>query len=174
MKKTCLAALVLVAAGCAKPETAEQTSARMANEAATARAAIEQQNAAMARHMAAGHADSVAMFYTADARVMGNNEPVTNGREAIVNSMRGMMSMGTFHLTLTTDSVWANGPLVVERGKYTFHLAKGPNAPPGMDTTGSGSYMARWVMEGDRWVMADDIWNSDRPMGPPPPPARNR
>ena len=167
-----LAVAPLAVAACQKMETPEQANSRMANEAATARSAIEQQNAAMARHMAAGHADSVATFYTADARVMGNNEPVTNGREAIVNAMRNMMSVGTFHLVLTTDSVWANGPLVVERGTYTFHLAKGPNAPPGMDTTGSGSYMARWVKEGDRYVMADDIWNSDRP--PVPPPASRR
>jgi ketosteroid isomerase-like protein len=166
-------ALAVLAAACAKPETMEQVNARMANEAATARSAIEQQNAAMARHMAAGHADSVATFYAADARVMGNNEPVANGREAIANNLRGMMGMGTFHLTLNTDSVWANGPLVVERGKYTYHFALGPSAPPGMDSTGSGSYMVRWVKEGDRWVMADDIWNSDRPMMPMPR-ARNR
>ena len=172
MRRHYAVVLAALAAACAKPETMEQTNARMANEAATARAAIEQQNAAMARHMAAGHADSVGMFYASDARVMGSNEPVANGREAIVNAMRNMMSMGTFHLALTTDSVWANGPLVVERGTYTFHFAKGPNAPPGMDTTGSGSYMARWVKEGDQWVMADDIWNSDRP--PVPPPARRR
>lgn len=174
MRRHLAVALAVLATACAKPETMEQANARMANEAATARAAIEQQNAAMARHIAAGHADSVGMFYTTNARVMGNGEPVMNGREAVVNSMRQMMSMGTFHLTFTTDSVWANGPLVVERGRYTYHFAKGPNAPAAMDTTGSGSYMARWVMEGDRWVMADDIWNSDRPMGPPPPPARNR
>ena len=172
MRRHYAVVLAALAAACAKPETMEQTNARMANEAATARSAIEQQNAAFARHFAAGHADSVGMFYTANARVMANGQPVMNGREAIVNGLRGMMSLGTMHLTITTDSVWANGPLILERGTVRYHFAKGPNAPAEMDTTGSGSYMVRWVKEGDQYLLADDIWNSDRP--PVPPPARRR
>ena len=172
MRRQLAVALAVLATACAKPETMEQANARIANESATARAAVEQHNAAFAPQGAAGHADSVGMFYAADAPVMGNGQPVVNGREGIINMFRGMMALGTWHLTLTTDSVWANGPLILERGRYSLHLAKGPKAPAGIDTTDSGSFMVRWVKEGDRYLLADDLWNSDQ--APAPAPARNR
>ena len=58
MKVTGLLTASLVAlAACQKAETPEQAAARMEQETAAARTAIEAQNAAFAAHFSAGHAD---------------------------------------------------------------------------------------------------------------------
>src|SRR5437762_960456 len=42
----------------------------------------------------------------------------------------------------------------------------------------SGKYVVHWMQENGKWLMMDDIWNSDTPAmpmaapAPPPPPAR--
>jgi hypothetical protein len=33
--------------------------------------------------------------------------------------------------------------------------------PPGAPPVDSGKYIVRWVNENGRWLMAQDIWNSD-------------
>jgi ketosteroid isomerase-like protein len=156
-----------VMAGCApKPETPEQAEARMTADAASARTAIEASNQQFVAHFNAGHGDSVAAFYTEDGRVMAPNMAVASGRQAIAASM-GMMAGAT--LVLTTEAVAANGPLAVERGTYKITLT-----PPGATApiTDTGKYLVHWHKVGDKWMMADDIWNSDLPAAPPGPPAK--
>jgi len=156
-----------VMAGCApKPETPEQAEARMTAEAASARTAIEASNQQFVMHFNAGHGDSVAAFYAEDGRVMAPNMAVASGRQAIAASM-GMMAGAT--LALTTESVAASGPLAVERGTYTITLT-----PPGAKApiTDNGKYLVHWHKVGDKWMMVDDIWNSDLPPMPAGPPAK--
>jgi len=40
----------------------------------------------------------------------------------------------------------------------------------------SGKYIVHWMQQSGKWVMVDDIWNSDTPLpsAPPPPPAPAR
>lgn len=170
-----LGALALIA-GCAKPESPEVAATRMANQVAELRTIIDAKHGNWVRFIAAGQPESLATHYAANARVMGANEPVLRGRDAVIASFSGMMQAGTWHFTLTTDSVWANGPLVIATGKWSYHLARAAHPPAGMpaiDSTGSGSFMQRWTLEDGEWRLADDIYNSDQPL-PAPPPARSR
>ncbi len=161
-------------AACAKPETPAQTTARMAAEAAAARTAIEAANAGWMAHLAAGHADSVAAIYASNARMMGNGTPTVTGRAAIAQEFGQMTKMGAWTIRLHTDSVWANGPLVVETGTWTSSFKPAAGAPP-MDTTDTGKYMVRWTQENGRWLIADDIFNSDKmPTPPPATPSRRK
>jgi ketosteroid isomerase-like protein len=138
----------------------------MATEAATAQAAIEAANVNWMAHLAAGHPDSVAALYVSNARLMGNGTPTVSGRPAIAQEFGQMTKLGAWTIRLHTDSVWANGPLVVETGTWTSSFKPAPGAPP-MDTADTGTYMVRWTQENGRWLIADDIFNSDKMPTPP-------
>jgi ketosteroid isomerase-like protein len=164
-----IAAAVLAA--CQATETPEQMQARIDRESAAFRQAVEGMAPAFARYLASAAADSIAMMYTDNARVMPPNGPAVQGRDAIREMWAQMAGMGRWDITLTTVNAIANGPIGIESGTYALSLTPGPNAPPGMPTSDTGKYLVHWHMVGDRWMLAEDIWNSDMPL-PPPPPAR--
>lgn len=169
-------AVVLVAlVGCQQAETPEQAMARMERESAAARAAIEAQNARFARFFAAGQADSMLTVYTEDAELLPPNAPAVSGRENIRQWLGTMVGTGTWSIAPTTVAVIANGPHAIERGRFIMSYTPGPNAPAGMTAmTDTGKFIAHWRNEDGQWRMAHDIWNSNRPLPPPPAPARRR
>jgi len=167
MRATAMATAALILIGCQQAETPAQLEARMASESADAKAAIEAVNQEFAGHLNQGHADVAAGFYTEDAVVMAPNVPAAMGREAIKGVLSGLASMQA-QLHLVTESVVANGPLAVERGVYHMSVTPAGAAAAVADT---GKYLVHWRKVGDRWLLADDIFNSDLPL-PAPPPAK--
>ena len=170
--RTTLVPLALLFAACGPSEPPQRRAARMATETAAARGAIAAANRHWMTYIAAGQADSLGLLYATDARMMGAGTPTAVGRAAISKEFGQMMQIGAWNIRLHTDSVWANGPLVVETGRWISSFKPGPNAPP-MDTTDRGKYMVRWTQEDGRWLIADDIYNSDK-MPIPPPATRKR
>jgi ketosteroid isomerase-like protein len=159
--------------GCQQAETPEQAMARMEQETAAARTAIEAKAAQFAAHFSAGHMDTVAAMYVEDAEVLAPNAPAVSGRDNIRTFFADFAAMGTPTLSLTVQAVSASGPHAVERGTYTLAFTPGPNAPREVTAVNdTGKYLVHWVMEGGQWLIAHDIWNSDLP--PPPPPAPTR
>lgn len=159
-------------AACQTAETAEQMDARIEAESQAARTAIEAANARFVAHFNAGHADSAAMNYLTDGRVMQPNGPTVVGRDSIQALLAQWMSWGTWNLALHIQAVVANGPIAIERGHFVISFQPGANAPmPAMSD--SGKYLVHWHQHDGAWLIADDIWNSDVPL-PPPPPARRR
>ena len=160
-----LPVLVVVALGC-QPAGAKDTSAE-------AKQAIDAANANWARLSAAGHADSLADLYHANGVMLPPNMPPVRGREAIRNFMTMMNSMSSPPpvLTVRAESVWASGPVAVELGRWNFAWPAAAKRPPGAPAADSGKYMVRWVSEGGRWLMVQDIWNSDvaMPVAPASP-----
>src|SRR5919197_4421228 len=132
-----------------------------ADTSAAAKQAIDAANAAWPRLTSSGHADSIAEFYTANAVIMPPNMPTTRGKEAIRTFFAAMNPVKPT-LTLHADSVFGSGNAAVEVGRWHFAFAAG-TAPAGMPSADSGKYIVRWVNEGGRWLMAQDIWNSDAP-----------
>ena len=171
MRTTLLVPLLLLCVACG-PENPKRTAVRMSAEVATARGAIAAANRHWMTYVAAGQADSVGLLYATNARLMGPNAPTAVGRAAIAHAFGQMMQLGGWSIRLHTDSVWANGPLVIETGKWVASFKPGPNMPP-TDTTDRGKYMVRWIQQDGRWLIADDIYNSDR-MPAPPPAAKKR
>jgi len=143
---------------------------------AEAKQAIDAANANWPRLTAAGHADSIAEYYHASAVILPPNMPALRGREAIraFFAVMNTMSSPPPVLTLHAESVWASGPAAVELGRYNFAWPANAKRPPGFPAADSGKYIVRWVNENGRWLMAQDIWNSDvaLPMAPPPAPAK--
>ena len=149
-------------------ETAEQAQARMDTESAAAKTAIEAQVAEFVSHFNQGHADVAGGFYAEQGRVMPPNEPAQLGRAAIIAGMTPFMAMKPT-LTLTTESVVANGPIAIERGMYSVTFTPPGSPAPVSDT---GKYLVHWHLIDGKWLMVDDIWNSDQPPMPMGPPAK--
>ena len=147
--------LLAAALGC-QAAPAKDTSAE-------AKQAIDAADANWARLTAAGHADSLAELYHANGVMLPPNMPPVHGREAIRAFMTTMTSMSSPPpiLRVWAESVWASGPLAVELGRWTFAWPAAAKRPPGMPAADSGKYMVRWVNENGRWLMVQDIWNSD-------------
>jgi ketosteroid isomerase-like protein len=168
-------ALLALAACAPKPETPEQTAARMKAESDSARPALHAALDQYARHLAAGRADSLAMFYAEDAVLMMANEPTLKGRAAIQAKVAEQMSWGTYEVTFTTTRVDANGPLAVQQYTYVTNFKPGPHAPPGttaISDTGKSATAYRKV--NGAWLAFLDIGGmSDRAV-PTPASAKQR
>lgn len=158
-----------VAAGCQpKAETAEQAGARMDTESAAAKTAIDSLATEFAAHFNQGHGDIVAAMYSEQAHLMPPNGPVAVGREAIKAAFAPFFAMQPT-LKLTPESVAANGPLAVDRGTYTLSYTPPGAKAPVNDT---GKYLVHWHLIEGKWLLVDDIWNSDLPAMPMGPPAK--
>jgi len=151
-----LVPLLAVALACQPPDTS-----------AAAKQAIDAANANWPRLTSTGHADSIAEFYTQNAVIMPPNMAPTRGKEAIRAFFAEMNALKPT-LTLQADSVWASGPAAVEQGRWHFAWPAGATRPPGTPAVDSGKYLVRWVNDNGRWLMAQDIWNSDLGMPAPP------
>jgi ketosteroid isomerase-like protein len=136
---------------------------------AEAKQAIDAANANWPRLTAAGHADSLAEYYHPSAVILPPNMPATHGRDSIRAFFATLNTMSSPPpvLTIRAESVWASGPMAVELGRWHFAWGAGAKRPPGMPAADSGKYIVRWVNEGGRWLMAQDIWNSDLAMPMP-------
>jgi ketosteroid isomerase-like protein len=126
--------------------------------ASDAKKAIDAANATWPRLTSTGHADSLAEFYAQNAVILPPNMAATRGKEAI-RAFFATLNPVKPTLTLRADSVWASGSAAVEQGRWRWSWASTP--PPGMPGADSGKYIVRWVNEGGKWLIAQDIWNSD-------------
>ena len=140
---------------------------------AEAKKAIDAADANWARLTATGHADRLADLYHANGVMLPPNMPPVHGRDAIRGFMTTMNSMSSPPpvLTVRAESVWAQGPLALELGRWNFAWPAAAKRPRGAPAADSGKYMVRWVNENGRWLMVQDIWNSDvaLPMAPASP-----
>ena len=137
-----------------------------------ARQAIDAANANWARLTAAGHSDSLAEFYHANAVVLPPNMTAVQGKAAIREFMAGISTMSSPSpvITLRADSVWNAGTWALELGRWTWVWPAGAKVPPG-ESADSGKYMARWVQDKGKWVIMQDTWSSDLPPRPQAPQA---
>lgn len=165
-RSACLVTTALALAAC-KPAAPPDTSA-------AAKAAIDAANANWPRLTSTAHADSIADFYTADAVIMPPNMPAFHGRDSIRAFFAVINTMPGTTLTVRAESVWGNGPAATEMGRWVYTWPAGAPRPPGVPPADSGKYVVRWVEENGRWLMAQDIWNSDLPLPTPPAPAARR
>jgi ketosteroid isomerase-like protein len=140
-----------------------------ADTSAAAKQAIDAANAKWPRLTSTGHADSIADFYTADAVILPPNMPPMHGRDSIraFFAVLNTMSSPPPTLTLRAVSVWASGTMAVEQGSWRFEWPAAAKRPPGAPAVDSGKYLVRWVNENGRWLMSQDIWNSDLPLPQP-------
>lgn len=144
-----------------------------ADTSADAKRAIDAANAQWPRLTSSGHADSIAEFYAADAVLMPPNMATIRGKDSVraffatINTIDPRPT-----LTLRAETVVARGPVAVETGRWLWTFPVGATLPPGMPPADSGKYMVRWTQQNGKWLMADDVWNSDLPLPTAPAPRR--
>ncbi|HUL02896.1 MAG TPA: DUF4440 domain-containing protein [Gemmatimonadales bacterium] len=158
------AAILLAVALACKPSPPPDNTAAV-------RAAIDAANANWSRLSAAGHSDSLADLYHPNAVLLPPNMTPVSGMTAIRTFFLAMNSMSSPPpvLAIRSDSVWSAGAWAVEQGRWSFKWPAGAKLPPGAFPEDSGKYMARWVDENGKWLMVQDIWNSDEAYMPVPP-----
>ncbi len=143
-----------------------------ADTSAGAKQAIDAANAQWRRLTSSGHADSIAEFYAADAVISPPNMASTKGKDGIRAFFATLNTMDPKPtLTLRAVTVVGSGPVAVESGRWNWTFPAGAKLPPGMAAADSGKYIVRWAEQNGKWVMVDDIWNSDTPLPTAPPPA---
>jgi len=175
MRVTRLVAAALVLAACApKPETPEQTAARLKAESDTARVAIEAQDARVVRYLAAAQADSLVSMYAEDAVVYWMGTPELKGRAAMASRLRTMFSAGSYAYKATTFSVEASGPIAIETARTEATFTPGPGAPRGTKASNSSwGDVTIWRKTGGQWLIARDFLLTSVEPEQPTPAKRN-
>jgi len=166
MRPTNALPLLVAAALSCQPAPPPDTSAE-------AKKAIDAANATWASLTSGGHADSLASYYQANAVLLPPNMAPVRGKEAI-RGFFGQMNTMAATLSIRAESVWASGASATELGRWNFVWPANAKRPPGFPPADSGKYIVRWVNEGGRWLMMQDIWNSDMPLPMAPAPAPSK
>lgn len=161
------AVLLAAITACAQQPAADVTQAGSPSPEATAalRAEVDRINEAFSRWVAAGHADSIASAYTADAFAAGPNQPPVMTRDSIAAMWASMSKFGKFTLTPRSVDLVLHGDYATERGTWEMKFERARNAPKEAPPsfTDRGSYVVLWVKEGDRWLLKWDLGTSSGP-----------
>ena len=110
----------------------------------------------------AGHPETMAQAYAADAVVMPPNGAAIRGGPAIADWWNGGWKAGLRNLVLTSSEVYVEGNLATETGTYTLDMPMSEGGAPMHDT---GKYMVLWKRSPTAgWQLFRDIFNSDMAM----------
>jgi ketosteroid isomerase-like protein len=97
-------------------------------------------------------------YYADDAVRMPPNEPMYQGKDAIMAQVEALPAVA--NLTLTTQLIDGQGNLAYARGSYTLDV--GP--ADGELVSVVGKWHAIYERQADgSWLCISDIWNTDEP-----------
>src|SRR5512142_768829 len=127
-----------------------------------ARTEIPALNAKLTAAYNAGHPETIAQGYAADAGVMPPNGPALRGAQAIADWWNGGWKAGLRNLSLKTTEVYVEGNLATETGTYSLDM---PMMEGGAPVHDAGKYMVLWKRSPTAgWQLFRDIFNSDMSM----------
>jgi ketosteroid isomerase-like protein len=127
-----------------------------------ARTEIPALDAKMTAAYNAGHPETVAQAYAADAVVMPPNGAAIRGAKAITDWWNGAWKMGLRNFALTSAEVYVEGNVATETGTYALDMPTTEGGAPVHDT---GKYMVLWKRSPTAgWQLFRDIFNSNLPM----------
>lgn len=110
----------------------------------------------------AGHPETMAQAYAADAVVMPPNGAAIRGAKAIADWWNGGWKAGLRNLVLTSTEVYVEGNVATETGTYALDFPMTEGGAPVHDT---GKYMVLWKRSPTAgWQLFRDIFNSNVPM----------
>jgi len=95
-----------------------------------------------------------------------NSNPLV-GKDSVRNYWKQLFQFGSLDFSILTQEVKANGPLAIERGKYTIKFTPETNSPiPAFADT--GNYLAYWQKINEDWKIVWDAPVSSIPLPLPP------
>ena len=169
MRTVTIALLAAAAVFAACKPAADNAAANQASDDSV-KTTIDNMNAAFSRAIVSGNMDTILMAYAPNATVMMPNMAPVSGIDNIRAAMTGMLAeLKPTAAELKSENVVISGPLAIERGRYRMSVPMG-NAVH----ADSGKYLVHWHNMNGRWVIVDDIWNSDLPPMPMPAAPRSR
>ncbi|MDH3612037.1 MAG: DUF4440 domain-containing protein [Gammaproteobacteria bacterium] len=105
--------------------------------------------------MNARDVEAIAALYRDDARLLPPNLEATIGKDGIRAAFGGMIEAG-LSIKLNSIESMSGGDVAYVVGTYVLMA--------GDDVADEGKYIETWRRGADgEWLMANDIWNSDRP-----------
>jgi len=156
------AVICLVACNSASTDskTAEATETKNspAFDLATAKTAIEAENAKFMDAFKKGDSAAAASNYSQDAILLPpNGEPVA--KSSIAPLWGSFIRMGVKDVKLVIDDIAGNAEIISETGHYEIYAAENK-------VLDKGKYVVVWKPENGAWKMYRDIWNSSMPAAP--------
>ena len=105
---------------------------------------------------AAGDAEKVAGFYTANCRFLPDNSHPVDGRVNVQELLQSMMDGGVSSIELITWEVEDCGDTAVEVGRVVMHGGDD-------EILDDGKFIVIWKKEDDGWRLHRDIVNPNLP-----------
>lgn len=130
-------------------------------------AAIHAVAAALLEAVNASDVAGVLACWAPDGVLMPPHHPAVHGHAAITDYFRGVFAARRLTFTFTTSAITAWGDAAIERLTYTA-VAIPVAGGPATNDVGKGLHVYARRPDGT-WLLTQDIWNSDRPLAPPPP-----
>jgi uncharacterized protein (TIGR02246 family) len=122
--------------------------------------AIKQANDRAVKAFRRGDTVAYALEYTEDAVLLPPNSEKIQGRKAIEESIRRMLSRpGARDMEFTYDEMFECGETATLVGGYVLRIYLTGQAP----FVENGKYVCVWKRTADGWKLHRDIYNSDQP-----------
>ena len=148
-----IAGSMLMATSCNSPKKENKETFDMA----AAKKGIEQQNTIFIEAMNKSDSLAASNCYTIDAKFMQPNAKSIVGKDNILHAMSVFMKTGMPKFSLKTIEVWGNSDLLLSEDEWTFTDKDGKELD-------RGKSLVAWKMEGGKWKMLRDCYNSDKPL----------
>jgi len=153
--------LLFCAYSCTPPadEEAPAAAAVPALDLTQVKAEIQAMEDAYAAGLAAKDAEAVVAYYADDAVSMGNNEPSSVGKAAILERIKADIAADTTggSVVFEVQEIMAAGDYIIEVGKSTSTDADGNQT--------NGKYVSILEKRNGKYVCIRDIYNEDAPSG---------
>ena len=149
MKRTTIQAVSIVLLLCLPLLANAQKPVDVSNEIMAA-------NESFMAALSEGDVDAIVSHYTDNARVMPPNLPLIEGKENIRGMWEATLAMGGMDLKVKTLTAEAFKKTAIEEGVYKVH------APDGQ-VVDEGKYIVIWKKVEGKWLLHQDIFNSNRP-----------
>ena len=128
---------------------------------------IKDDEAQWVQDYAAKDANKIVNHYADDAIVIAPGMPASNGKAAINDTIKGMVTDPALNLKFTSSQVEVaqSGDLAYTRGSYTMTFTNPATKQP---MTDHGSYVTTYRKQSDgSWKAVTDIASSELPPSPP-------
>jgi ketosteroid isomerase-like protein len=151
-----LSVILLILSCNQKPETESDIQKRIIAESAIGQKIIDSINKKFEKFYKNKQADSLLSQMTDEGIQFPPNSQPLEGKDSIRKYWQQLFELGDVDFSLRTQKVKANGPLAIERGKYSFKFTPITHSsiPPIID---SGNYVVYWKRVDGKWEV---VWDA--------------